>query len=737
MRKILCSVIIALLLLPAIGALAAEKADTKQPEEPAVYLTERSQKDPNGGWKIGDTLLFGSYEQDGDTNNGPESIEWIVLDIQDGELFLITKYMICAQTYNPSGSFKMHGPFWKTSYARCWLNNTFLQTAFSPEEQSRIPWSRVENSDKGNNWEQYGGDTVDKVFLLSAEEATTYFASNKERVCLPCPMLAELADRRSGACRWYLRTPGRQKVGGEEAFVYEDGSLDLTGDWAVGGSLRPAIHVTMDPAVTSAVEKPQFQTYETVFFGEYEQDNITENGPEPIEWFVLDERNGDVLLLSRYGLEKRWMDTKPYEFQRAWGITWETSELREWLNDSFLRAAFSADEQSGIIPLEVSACNVYPSAEGDDRLFLLSEGEVEQYLKQDRTRGCIYTPHAANINDLGGNDLYSCWWLRSACDFKDFIILHRTLDVVAESDLSHSFAVRPALWVNAAFLKAMEREDPEAGPKDEKSTASSGSGLKAGDPIFMGHYEQDGDEQNGPEPVEWTVLDVRDGEALVISRKCLECLPFHAGNIGETTWETSTLRAWLNSDFAGVAFSKEELSRIRTVPVSAEWNPHFRDFVHDPGSATEDSLFLLDISEVEQYLNRRDDRICMPSALAVVHGMLARYNDWSGEQEANMTVSFEETETGRCVRLSIPFYSETVTCSVLLSEGDGGIVAETEMDGQTTVRTADGWRWWLRTPGLYDTQTAIVFIDGTVIPSGETSDNSVIGVRPAMWIDFK
>lgn len=41
----------------------------------------------------------------------------------------------------------------------------------------------------------------------------------------------------------------------------------------------------------------------TVTFGRYEQDNNLGNGPEPIEWIVLDSNNGEVLLLSKYGLD--------------------------------------------------------------------------------------------------------------------------------------------------------------------------------------------------------------------------------------------------------------------------------------------------------------------------------------------------------------------------------------------------------------------------------------------------
>ena len=63
-----------------------------------------------------------------------------------------------------------------------------------------------------------------------------------------------------------------------------------------------------------------------VSFGCYEQDSDLENGPEAIEWIVLDcdEENHRVLLLSRFGL-----DTRPYHSEYA-DVTWETCCSPRW-----------------------------------------------------------------------------------------------------------------------------------------------------------------------------------------------------------------------------------------------------------------------------------------------------------------------------------------------------------------------------------------------------------------------
>ena len=82
-----------------------------------------------------------------------------------------------------------------------------------------------------------------------------------------------------------------------------------------------------------------YQIGEIILLGSYEQDNNLDNGKEKIEWIVLDENNGTYLLMSRYILDAHAyndIDTP---------VSWETCTLRAWLNDNFLREAFSEKEQ--------------------------------------------------------------------------------------------------------------------------------------------------------------------------------------------------------------------------------------------------------------------------------------------------------------------------------------------------------------------------------------------------------
>ena len=83
---------------------------------------------------------------------------------------------------------------------------------------------------------------------------------------------------------------------------------------------------------------------DVIEFGRYEQDNILENGSEPIEWIVLDLQSEKVLVISKYGLDMKLYNDVPYAI--PWGrVTWENSSIRFWLNNKFFKESFSEDER--------------------------------------------------------------------------------------------------------------------------------------------------------------------------------------------------------------------------------------------------------------------------------------------------------------------------------------------------------------------------------------------------------
>ncbi len=149
------------------------------------------------------------------------------------------------------------------------------------------------------------------------------------------------------------------------------------------------------------------------------------------------------------------------------------------------------------------------------------------------------------------------------------------------------------------------------------------SNVNKGDTIKFGTYEQDYP-VNGKDPIEWVVLDKTKSGIVVMSKYALDCLPYNT-EWTDVTWETCTLRKWLNEKFYNAAFNKTEKAMIRKTTVHNNENGYYET---DGGKDTKDKVFLLSIDDLltESYgfdtdVNTKDiNRRCAPSRYAVAQG---------------------------------------------------------------------------------------------------------------------
>ncbi len=192
----------------------------------------------------GDLVTFGSWEQDGNMANGPEPIEWIVLDKVDGCLLLLSATCLDGRSYNPV---EFQSVTWEECELRSWLNSDFLEGAFTDAELSLIPAVENVNEDRigaadeddpmreyfvdgGAGTEQMGvggADTRDRVFLLSETDTLIYLNDDISRETVGKARLADAAATRDvfagedGCVGWWLRSPGVYAFTAQ--FVNEDG----------------------------------------------------------------------------------------------------------------------------------------------------------------------------------------------------------------------------------------------------------------------------------------------------------------------------------------------------------------------------------------------------------------------------------------------------------------------------------------------------------------------------------
>ncbi len=209
--------------------------------------------------------------------------------------------------------------------------------------------------------------------------------------------------------------------------------------------------------------------------------------------------------------------------------------------------------------------------------------------------------------------------------------------------------------------------------------------LTVGNIVTFGHYEQDNDVSNGAEPIEWIVLDVQDGKALLLSRYGLDSRPYHS-EFMDITWEACALRSWLNGNFMNAAFTQEEQSAILLTDVDNGADQGFGEWNTVGGENTRDKVFLLSYAEANRYLGvstedrERPGTQVEPSAYALSRGISV----WDEYR----------TESG----------------------------------------AAPGW-WWLRSPGYTQDHAAYVNFDGA--PYYNYVSNEYGLDRPALWLNLE
>lgn len=91
--------------------------------------------------------------------------------------------------------------------------------------------------------------------------------------------------------------------------------------------------------------------------------------------------------------------------------------------------------------------------------------------------------------------------------------------------------------------------------------------IQVGDIVQLGAYEQDNNPFNGAEDIEWKVLAIGNGEALLISVYVLDCQPFNKSEVDRIYWSNSDLKAWLENEFSEKAFASEEKAIITEGPL--------------------------------------------------------------------------------------------------------------------------------------------------------------------------
>ncbi|PWM01701.1 MAG: hypothetical protein DBY06_05115 [Clostridiales bacterium] len=217
------------------------------------------------------------------------------------------------------------------------------------------------------------------------------------------------------------------------------------------------------------------------------------------------------------------------------------------------------------------------------------------------------------------------------------------------------------------------------------------------DNIYFGTYYQSNDSTK--EPVKWRVLSNANRQLFLLSDQNLDVFQYHTEE-ENVTWETSTMRSWLNGygassnaggdngtdytsdNFLGSAFSdKEQTAIVRTTVVNDDNKDDTYGTNGDGGNDTTDRIFLLSIAEADNrsyFPGISSSRFSTNTAYVAAGGKLGSYMYGVGE----------------------------------------------------------GDRWWLRSPGFNNTMAACIDEYGGELYEGNPVNNKAAAVRPAFNLNL-
>jgi len=237
------------------------------------------------GYRVGDTLTFGSYPQTTVTNNylrarlaeqsydsngvlyyngdkyirigseyyGMLPITWRVLSVDSDGLYIMADKILDCRQYNTSRT----SITWADCTLRSWLNGYFYNLAFSDTEKQKINTTHLVNGDNPWHGTEGGIDTYDKVFVPSVSDVLNTASGFSSSTNSDYARRAEATpyawtkgvSSYSGYSYWWLRTPGYYSY--HACYVYSGGDVFDIGSSVYNDNfgVRPALKINLSSSI--------------------------------------------------------------------------------------------------------------------------------------------------------------------------------------------------------------------------------------------------------------------------------------------------------------------------------------------------------------------------------------------------------------------------------------------------------------------------------------------------------
>lgn len=222
--------------------------------------------------------------------------------------------------------------------------------------------------------------------------------------------------------------------------------------------------------------------------------------------------------------------------------------------------------------------------------------------------------------------------------------------------------------------------------------------------------------------IKWIVLEKEQDKVLLLSHHVIDCKCFNDDGT-PCTWETCSLRKWLNNEFYNDAFSAEEKDKILTTYVNS--NEYVNDICNYPvGNNTEDKIYCLSREESIKYF-----------------GNAVEYEHKIGKTKYQFELNMKSLSTSTSYARNVNNYGYQLS---QLDEDELNKFADVWVDAlnrDENYRTAvvKSMRniapYWLRTLSVDNDYACAIKANGDLEVFNEV--NCVdIGVRPLMWVKY-
>ncbi len=434
-------------------------------------------RNPEIEYNMKSCIYFGNYWQEdtngdgiADRNDEKTPIKWIVLSADGNDAFLMADKCLDYRQYADNSDVS-----WQDSSMREWLNNEFYNDAFNAKEQAAVKLTKVTH----NNIY-----TSDKVYFLSAEDIR-----NKEYGFSRLMLQAKATDyadkdmnvQHSFVCdegyrRWQLC---RYEEADYIDYVNETGSMDIANIIYADDCfyVRPVLHIDMSYAsdedfaifadagsVKAGIGDIE---YDCIYFGNYWQRDTNKDGnadkndeKTPVKWRVLSVNGDDAFIMA-----DRCLDYRKYNDLYN-DVTWETCDIRKWLNQEFYNILCSENEKKAVKDTYINNSeNLNPELKKGndtaDKIYLLSFNDIinGDYGFPERSYVGTILRHAENTDYAyeskslcEGDHFYKVpWLLRDQADNMDIYINDDGIICRGYNTGEIGYCIRPVMHIDLSL----------------------------------------------------------------------------------------------------------------------------------------------------------------------------------------------------------------------------------------------------------------------------------------------